>query len=223
MALIDQFGSALAAWGLSAAAGAAAGAGLVLLGLRTWVTERIRGQIKGEYDRELESHKADLKRASDIELERLKSQLSIAAAQQNVRFSHLHEKRAEVIREVYASLRTFVAAVAEYTAIFEPVGMPPRKEREKAAVDAANAFVKLYWENKIYIPPKTTQKLDQIRDELRLALIQFQTGVDRNVGGGNNTTTTWLDITKKVKNTADVALVELETDFRTLLGYDSSV
>jgi hypothetical protein len=77
--------------------GSLAGAGLTVLALRTWISERIKGSIKAEYDEKLETHKAQLKAQSDVEIEQLKSRLSVAAAQQQVRFSRLHEKRAEVI------------------------------------------------------------------------------------------------------------------------------
>jgi hypothetical protein len=184
------------------------------------LSEKIKGQIKGEYDQKLETHKADLKRTSDVEIEKLRSQLNIAASQQNVRFSHLHEKRAEVIAEVYASLRIFIAAVAEYTSIVEFTGTPPRPEREKAAVDAANGFVKLYGEKKIYIPAATALKLDKIRGDLRTALVQFQIGIDR-AGTSGGSTNNWIEISTKVKEIGETALVDLEADFRKLLGDDS--
>jgi hypothetical protein len=94
----------LVGWGLSAAGGA----GLAVLLMRTWLSEKIKAQIKSEYDEKLETHKAQLKAQSDVEIEKLKSELSIAAAQRNVRFSRLHERQAEIIAEVYEALSELV-------------------------------------------------------------------------------------------------------------------
>jgi len=218
--------------------GSFAGAGLTVLVLRTWLSERIKGSIKNEYDRDieafraqlkseydekLETHKAQLKGQSDLEIEQLKSRLNIAAAQQQVRFSRLYEKRAEVIAEVYASLNTFLGAVSEYTAIFEPAGIPPREERAKRAVDALNSYMVLYRDRKIFIPRQTTIKLDQIQSEIRGAFIEFQWGVDyasrANRQGGD--TDKWMKVSKTLEGVSKLALIELEDDFRRLLGDES--
>lgn len=47
---------------------------------------------------------AEMKAASDRSIEEFKSQLGLAAVEHEVRFSALHEKRAEVIAEVYKRL-----------------------------------------------------------------------------------------------------------------------
>src|SRR5690348_3643963 len=103
---------------------------LIVLALRTWVAERIKNQIKNDYDRDieafkarlkstydekLETHRAELKAQTDVEIEQLKSRLNIAALQHQIRFARLHEKRAEVISQLYVDLAEFVAAMTEYT------------------------------------------------------------------------------------------------------------
>ncbi|MFT7229330.1 MAG: endonuclease YncB(thermonuclease family) [Methylophilaceae bacterium] len=68
------------------------------------ISERLKNAIKNEYDQKLETHKAELKSTSNIEIEKLKSQLGIIAAQGNFKFTKLHEKRADAISEIYALL-----------------------------------------------------------------------------------------------------------------------
>jgi hypothetical protein len=75
--------------------------------------------------------KSKLKSESDVEVERLRSQLSIAAAERQFRFSKLHEKRADAIAEVYALLKPFVSALADYVKILEPAGGPSREDRNR--------------------------------------------------------------------------------------------
>ena len=99
-----------------------------------------KAQLKGEYDQKLETHKAQLKAQGDVEVEKLKSELSIAAAQRQALFSNLHQRRAEVITEIYALLKEAISALADYTKAFEPVGGPSREDRRKIAVDSTTSL-----------------------------------------------------------------------------------
>lgn len=118
-------------WLVAVGIGGATGGALVLWLTKTWVGEKIRNQIKAEYDSQLETHKAKLKSESDVEIEKLKSQLSIAAAEHQFRFSRLHEKRADTIAEVYAALRDALFAMSNYVKLYEPGGDVPRRERAR--------------------------------------------------------------------------------------------
>lgn len=124
---LEFFLSVLGASGVTAAAITAA---LIWLS-KNWISEKLRGQIKSEYDSQLEILKAKLKSELDVEIEKLKSQLSIAASERQVRFSRLHEKRADIIADVYASLKTLMNALANYVKPFEFGGEEPRSERGK--------------------------------------------------------------------------------------------
>ena len=52
---------------------------LIIWITKSWISERLKQSIKHEYDQKLEIHKAQLKAESDVEIERLKCQLSISA------------------------------------------------------------------------------------------------------------------------------------------------
>lgn len=104
---------------------------LVVLGflarslLNTWLTKdvkRFEADLKASADSELEHLKYELKSKADASIAQLKSHLQQTATEHHVRFSKLHEKRAEVIGEVYARLvdaqregRRFVATDAYLT------------------------------------------------------------------------------------------------------------
>jgi hypothetical protein len=55
-------------------------AGLLIWLSKSWISERLQASIKSEYDQLLETHKAQLKAQSHVELEKLRSQLTIAGA-----------------------------------------------------------------------------------------------------------------------------------------------
>lgn len=224
---LQQIVSVLGTVGVTSAAISA----LIIFMTKTWLSERIKGEIKHEYDTqietlkarlksesdvEIEKLKAQLKSGADVEIEKLKSQLSIAASKHQVRFSRLHETRAEVLAEVYAALKEFVRALANYVKIFEPAGDTPKPERAKIVVETGNAFIKLYQQKKIFIPKVAANKLDAITKELREAHIEFAYGVDMNKS--HESTQKWIEIYEKVENLSNNAVAELEDDFRKILG-----
>lgn len=144
-------------------------AGLLLFLAKSWISERLKNAIKSEYDQKLETYKAELKAESDIATENLKSRLSIAATEHQVRFSRLHETRAEVIAETYALLRDLYEKVADYVKIFEPAGDRPKEERRKDVVNALNALRAYYPKKQIFLPKETAIKVRNIDIELMQA------------------------------------------------------
>jgi hypothetical protein len=206
----------LAAVGIS---GATSGAFVFWL-TKTWVGERIRNQIKAEYDSQLETLKARLKAESDVEIERLRSQLSIVAAERQFRFSHLHEKRAEAIEEVYAALRNALSAMADYVKLFEPGGDVSRPERAKVAAERGREFGKLYHSKRIFIPKDTATKLDQVDKEIVQSFNVFHFMVDQQPEGKHDPKA-WLETYSRIDKLSKSPLEDLEADFRRLLGEEA--
>jgi hypothetical protein len=213
------------------------GAGGGVLIAKTYLTEKIKGVIKSEYDERLEALKAELKANNDAELEKLKAQLraqgdiaiekfksdlAVAAAQRNIEFSHLHLKRAEIIAQVHADLRDATDTIAEYTKAFEPAGGTSREERGKQAVDATNKFIRTFRTNEIYLPDAAAKKVRAIADELKFSFFQFFYGVDLGRDPGPERTKNWLAIQARVEQLSGPATSELQKDFRVLLGYAPS-
>lgn len=82
-----------------------AASALVVWFFRTWISERLRQSIKHEYDHKLELHKAELRAAHDLELERLRSSLERRAHEHRITFTRLHERRVETVAEIYGYLQ----------------------------------------------------------------------------------------------------------------------
>lgn len=185
---------------------------------RSWITERLKNAIKSEYDQKLETHKAQLKAQSDVEIERLRAQLSISATEHEVRFSRLHEKRAEVIAETYSLLKELFYRLGDYVKIFEPAGDSPREQRRQAAVDAHRAFRTYYTGRLVFIPKATATKLEAIDFQLVKTFNEFVFGVDMASNTSTNTMDKWTKIFERVSGEIKNALSELEEEFRQLLG-----
>ena len=201
----------LAAAGITSAAVSA----FVLWISKEWLTEKIRARIKSEYEEKLETHKAQLRAHGDVEIERLKSQLSMAAAERQFQFAKLHERRGEVIAATYAALADLLVALGEYVKMFEPAGGTSREERRKAVGEAGVKFGDLFRTTKIFLPKATASQVQKIYREIRDAHIDFMFAVE---AGQKNDVKTWLEVHKRVEQLGKVAMEELEDDLRRLLG-----
>lgn len=204
---------------ISSAAVSSVLAGLLLWLTKTWISERLKNAIKNEYDEKFETHKSQLKAQTDVEIEKLKSSLSVAAAEQGVKFSTLHKDRAEVIANTYALLKDVYLTMQDYVKIFEPAGDKPREERRQIAVDAHNAFRNYYPKKLIYLPASVANKLEEINRELVRTFNEFVYTVEYQQGTGN--ADRWNEIFTRMNGEMQEALQEFENEFRKLLGDES--
>lgn len=197
---------------------AAVTAALVWL-VKSWISERLKNAIKSEYDQKLETHKAQLKAQSDVEIERLRSQLNITGLEHGVRFSKLHEKRAEVIAETYALLKVVSFRLGDFVKIFESAGDSSREERRNAAAKAHEEFRSYYTAKLIFFPSATASKLEEINVQLVKIFNEFVFTVERSKGADK--TANWIELFNRVNDEMPAALKELESEFRKLLGDES--
>ena len=185
---------------------------------REWISTRLRNAIKLEYEQKLETHKTQLRSESDATLERLRADLSIAAAEHEIRFAKLHEKRGEVIAETYALLTDLHRKIGNYVKIFEPAGDAPKEQRRQEVEDAHRAFIEYYPKKRIFLPEAAVEKIDSINEQSVSAFYDFFYGVEMQHPHEGTSTEKWMEIFKKVRDEMPVALKELERDFRGLLG-----
>jgi hypothetical protein len=183
--------------------------GIIFLA-KTWMSERIKNSIKNEYDQKLETHKAELKAKSDIEIERLRSQLSIIATEHQVRFSRLHDKRAEVIAQTYSTLKSLHFALRQYVDEFSSTSTLQARFEELVA--RQKAFESAYALNLIFFPEAVANKLDKINLDCIQAANKFRYFVDQ---GGDYKK--WGEVSDTVKADIPSTLRDLEYEFRSLL------
>lgn len=197
---------------------AIAGSALINTLITTVLTERIKVSIKNEYDRKLESHKAQLKVETDKELASFSQRLEIASAEQRFVFAKLHEMRAEVIANTYARLKDLYLKLGDYIKIFEASGDKPRPERRSIAIEAHQKFNECFQEKLIFFPKQTADKLESINLDIVRAFNEFTYGVEMANQMGTNSAEKWHEVFTRLNGGVLDALRELENDFRTLLG-----
>lgn len=178
--------------------------------------EEIKNKIKSTYDKELEKFKDELKRQSDKEVETTKSNLSVEANRINIRFSKLHEKRIDVVSEIYGHLSDLYDALSFYTSALELVGMPSRNQRFDSLQNSYKSFKKVYTNSKIFLPESISSKIDDIN----MKMIQsgnFFTNSVHAAPNGADTFDAHLKVSQAVSGPMKEALKELESEMRLLI------
>lgn len=180
------------------------------------LSERIKAAIKSEYDEKLETHKAQLKAQSEVEIERLRSRLQSASLEHEIRFSGLYEMRANAISDTYSCLKEMYFRLADYVKLFEPAGGSTQQERFERLVESYQQFREAYSKKLICFPTSTADKLEAIDRSCSEAGMEFRDLVEPQ--SLPDRTKRWIEIHKRVSTDIDAALRELEAEFRRLLG-----
>jgi len=145
------------------------GGGAVLLGASAYLIKTV---ITQRLTQEMETFKSELKASSDAEIEKLKSSLQMTVMEHQVRFSKLHEKRAEVIAELYKRLADTAYEVRSYVGHSPQWEELPRPIEEFRKVDltlvALSRFIE---EHRIYVPMRTCRLLDKFTSVLKQAIV----------------------------------------------------
>jgi len=195
--------------------------GTVVTGAAAFVITTL---VSRHLTREVESFKMDLKRDADAANERLKNSLQMMALEHQVRFSKLHEKRAEVIGKVYAQLIEVEKGYGRFVLV-DGYERDPEKQREaRHKTDVAMYEMSLFIEkHRIYLPAGVCVSLKAFLE------IMWNNAISVGVYGAGGGTYATPETTKERSDAfrkATEALTKeipaaraiLEDEFRKLLG-----
>jgi hypothetical protein len=99
---------------------------------QNWIAARLNAAIKNQYDQRLETHKAQLLASNQIEVEKFKAELQLAASERGIRLTRVFERTVDAIAGTYERLLAFHDAVGRYTSVIEYSTDPPKSERRQA-------------------------------------------------------------------------------------------
>jgi hypothetical protein len=140
------------------------GGSVVVLAFAAWL---LKTSLTAWLAKDAEAFKARLKADADVEIERLKSSLQMVATEHQVKFSKLHETRAEVIRDLYSKI-TDVNLQGELFVITAENNPTPYKEREFTELREKLKDVYVFTErHSIYLPESVCVLLDKHLGQLR--------------------------------------------------------
>lgn len=155
------------------------------------------------------------------DIEEFKAALQVAAIEHEIRFTKLHEKRAEVLADLYKLL---VAATWETESFASPIEfkgeMDKTQKYEKALVAIADYF-RFFDQHRIYMPEELCVSLEAFAQKLRTPTIRFGVYLslhDTDRSAVDQKFDAWMSAWDSVKTDIPKLRRGLETEFRKLLG-----
>jgi len=175
------------------------------------------------FARDTKRFETDLQAKADVAIEHLRSQFQIQGIEHQVRFSRLHEKRAEVIAELYGLLVLALWEAESFVSPIEWVGEPNKQEKHQTAMNKLVELYRYFDQHRIYLPEQLCESLDQLIKEVRSNVINFGVWVkyrDETLQehAAKNKQAAWDASWKAIKDEIPLARSRLENEFRILLG-----
>ncbi len=112
------------------------------------------------------------------EIERLKADLRAAAFEHETRFARLHEKRIEIVAELYRKLAIVEDALNDVLHPIQPGSKEDHKLRTRQAAIEAQAFFKFFNENRVFLDDQLCGLILEIKEKLRRISAEFAGAFD---------------------------------------------
>lgn len=123
--------------------------------------------------RDIEQYKTSLATEHSVAVERLKADLRAAAFEHETRFARLHEKRVEIIAELYKKLAITEDAFQD---VLHPIQTGTRDDHDRrireAQVLAVN-FFQFFNENRVFLDDKLCGLILTLKEKLRRISAEF--------------------------------------------------
>lgn len=175
-------------------------------------------KYKSGLNKDLESHRQKLL----LETEKFKGDLNIITIEHNIAFSKLQEERAIVIKETYIKLIDLQNKLFNLTTMLQGPDWHNDVARDDAAKKSLNDFREYVSVNRIFLTKGVCTNIIKIINQswdviVDMSLTKEEAKLKYNVGG-STPVQQWRELNKKVTNDIEQAAIELEDNFRKLLG-----
>jgi methionine salvage enolase-phosphatase E1 len=189
------------------------GGAAVLLAVVAWL---IRSLIRYLLTKDIEKYKFDLKREADKELEAIKASLNIEALTHQIRFSKLHDRRADVIEKLYTKIVALETASGCLEAEFQMDDYDELKQKADLLIDRYFDVHSFIEGNKIYFSENLSdniKKFNALYFNLSIGIYyQSKPGnIEEFIKAFKKEREKFHSQNKKIK-------AVIESDFRKLLG-----
>ncbi|NLI15482.1 MAG: hypothetical protein GX409_04265 [candidate division Zixibacteria bacterium] len=146
------------------------GLGAIIIAAVSWLARSI---VLSIISKDLESYKAKLIMENEKSIELLKFDLRNKALEYEIKFGKLHDKRAEVIAEIYSKLAEAIYTTTSFVSPTEFEGEPSKQEKAKAASKAIWELWRYFQKNKIYISEPISLQVDNLIEKIRKPALEF--------------------------------------------------
>jgi hypothetical protein len=167
--------------------------------------------------RDVERFRAELKASHDTAIEHLRADLRIQAFEQETTFSRLHDKRVQVIEELYKRIAVVNLAMNRLMSDVQVKGGPSLEEQAQKAADAADDFLEYYLHHQIYFDQTLCDKLQAFNEKMHGAWVAFNMSKCM-VDSGTQRHETWQAAWKAISEDLPKIRREIESSFRSILG-----
>ncbi len=202
--------------------------GVAVLVIRSWVDNlfsRDLEKFKADLQKERETHAMQLKARYDQQLELLRKQLEQTALEHQVRFTKLHEKRAEVIAELYKRLvqaERSINSLIDNLSLIKDLQSGQKElileEDEKTARESGQQFSDYFDENQVYLDERLCIQIEKFNFGLKKIYISFlRDKIRGREGDQGETQEPEVDWGALKKNIPPIR-TEIEQQFRKMLG-----
>jgi hypothetical protein len=182
-----------------------------------------RGVFTQWLGKSLEAYKIGLKAAADRELEGLRADLQRVASERQIVFGRLHERRADVIADVYAKLEDLHAALRQWNMLKDVGGTGTAAFKERAE-KALRELDRAYYPRAIWLDRAICNQLNELLDGAGGFRMLFQLLVGEDTGAElsiNGKTVDLRQFANEVNQAAAGARGALDASFRKTLGAEA--
>ncbi len=197
----------------------AIGGNAALLMALAWLVRALGSQLLAK---DLEKFKADLTISTNTTSERLKHELQLHAHEHQIRFSKLHERRAEVITNLYAELVEAQWMAQSFVSPIEFSGEPSKAEKYVSAMNKFADFYREFDRQRIFLPESICIQLDEFFQGMRARVIHF--GVQTRSSEYANDDAlkakfkVWAEASDYFNEVVPATRKNLESELRAMLG-----
>ena len=198
----------------------AIGISAVAIPLAAWLAKKL---IDSRISKDIELFKNEIKKNSDLELEYFKAGLQRTLKNNEIATSWLHEKRANLIIDLYSSLVDLNNFTRVLLGIFSTRNPSEIRSNTLEAVERVENLYDRYLKARIFLSEPTCKTIEAVLEALQDPTTTYYTFLKvydddelhtlRDVKDG-----AWKDLS----NTIPPAMEKIERDFRKILGVEHS-
>lgn len=151
-------------------------------------------------------------------IEKYVAELDRVSYEHEVVFSRLHERRVEVVADLYRKLVDAVNAFGSWVRPLQMGGEPSMKEKAELAAKAGEEFQTSFLRARIWLDEDLCERLDAFSGELHEAFVTFTTYDPDDPNTHTERLQSWKSAWDKVSQDVPPLRREIESRFREMLG-----
>lgn len=151
-------------------------------------------------------------------IERYRAKLKTEGYEHEIRFARLHERRVEVVAELYRKLVESERAFAAWVSPLQEAGEPSKGEKGRVAAEAGNAFRSLFLENRIWLDEELCAQIADFDRHLFETSVRFTTYSPDDPLSRTEYLEAWKKAWDRVREDVPPLRELIERRFREMLG-----